>query len=92
MKKITEEFGVSPLTVHDRVNRRKFMKESFKDRQILIERQEQLLEGYLLFLVQSKNPTNRIETRKLAGKLKYDGLLPNDIKPLSDNWFKGFLF
>lgn len=91
MRKIAKEFGVSPSTLHDRVNGRKSKKESCKDRQILTERQERSLEGYLLFLVQRKTPLNRIETRKLAGKLKYDGLSPNDIKLLSDNWFKGFL-
>lgn len=39
----------------------------------------------------SKTLLARVTTRKLARKLKYDGLSPENCKPLSNNWLKGFL-
>ena len=91
LRKIAKEYGVSPSTVHDRANGRKPRAEAYEDHQTLSKYQEQLLEGYLIFLAQKKTPLSRMATRKLAGKLRSNWDPKVTPEPLSNSWLLGFL-
>ena len=56
LRKIAKEYGVPPTTVHDRANGTKPRAEAHENNQTLLKYQEQLLEGYLIFLAQKRLP------------------------------------
>ena len=56
LRKIAKEYGVSPSTVYARANGTKPRAEAYKGHQALFKYQEQLLEGYLIFLAQKRLP------------------------------------
>ena len=56
LRKIAKEYGVSPTTVYDRANGTKPRAEAHENNQTLLKYQEQLLEGYLIFLAQKRLP------------------------------------
>ena len=85
LRKIAKEYGVSPTTVHDRANGRRPIPEANQGHQIFSKYQEQLLEGYLIFLAQKKAPLSRMATRRLAGKLRSNLDPEVTPKPLSNN-------
>ena len=91
LRKIAKEYGVSPSTVYARANGTKPRAEAYEDHQALSKYQEQLLEGYLIFLAQKKAPLSRMATRRLAGKLRSNLDPEVTPKPLSNNWLLGFL-
>lgn len=91
LRKVAKDFGVPYTTLHRRVNGGRSKTEAYEDKRALSNYQEQLLESHLIFLAQKKTPLSRMETRKLAGKLKYGVFSLDNSKPLSDNWLLGFL-
>lgn len=50
LRKIAKEYGVAPSTVQDRAKGGKSRTEAYENNQALSKYQEQLLEGYLVFL------------------------------------------
>ena len=91
LRKIAKEYGVSPTTVHDRANGTKPRAEAHENNQTLLKYQEQLLEGYLIFLAQKGAPLSRMATRQLAGKLRSNWDPEAIPGPLSNSWLLGFL-
>mgnify|MGYP003099063152 CR=1 FL=1 len=91
MREIAKEYGVSPSTVYARANGTKPRAEAYEDHQVLSKYQEQLLEGYLIFLAQKKTPLSRMATRRLAGKLRSNWDPHVAPKLLSNNWLLGFV-
>ena len=91
LREIAKEYGVSPSTVYARANGTKPRAEAYEDHQALSKYQEQLLEGYLIFLAQKKTPLSRMATRRLAGKLRSNWDPHVAPKLLSNNWLLGFL-
>ena len=91
LRKIAKEYGVPPTTVHDRANGRRPIPEANQGHQIFSKYQEQLLEGYLIFLAQKNTPLTRMETRQLAGNLRSNWDSKAIPGPLSNNWLLGFV-
>ena len=50
LREIAKDYGASPSTVYARANGTKPRAEAYEDHQALSKYQEQLLEGYLIFL------------------------------------------
>ena len=91
LRKIAKEYGVAPSTVQDRAKRGKSRTEAYENKQALLKYQEQLLEGYLIFLAQNKTSLSRMATRQPAGNLRSNWHSNVTPKPLSNNWLLGFL-
>ena len=91
LRQIAKEYGVAPSTVQDRAKGGKSKTEAYENNQALSKYQEQLLEGYLIFLAQNKTPLSQMATRQLAGKLRSNWHSNVTPKPLSNNWLLGFL-